>query len=418
MEKVEIKKGIKVHKIQTDKFKTNLIAAFLSLPLTRQTATKNALIATVLRRGSKNLTTQEQISKKLEEMYGATFNCGIEKTGDIHTMKFYLEIISDEYLPKGEENLKQAIEILLDIIFNPLTEEDSFKEEYVQSEKENLKQIIEGKIDNKGSYALERCIEEIYKDKPYGVYKYGYIEELEKITAKELYTYYKEMIEKSKIDIFSSGVLPENTVEIIKQNENIQKLQERQWKEVKQEEKTKIQEPKLVNESMQISQGKLVIGLDILEQKEDISYVAMVYNTILGGGANSKMFQNVREKESLAYTAGSNYIKKKQNIFVRAGIEIENYQKAVDIIKIQLKDMEEGNFNEEDIQNAKNLIQATIDSIEEEQDTEITYYLGQEMSNSTITIPEYKQKIEGVTKQQIVELAKQIQINTIYFLKD
>ena len=416
--KIEIKQGITFHKIQTNKFKTNLFAIFLTIPLNRETVTKNALITSILRRGSKNLPSQEQISKKLEEMYGAGFDCGIEKSGDYHTIKFYLELINDQYLPKKEDLSSKAIEMLLSIAFNPYTENGAFKEEYVEQEKENLKQIIEGKIDNKGSYALERCLEEMYKNKPYGLYKYGYIEDLSKITAKELYKYYLEMIQNCKIDIFASGELQENTEQIIKENEDIKKLQERKFEIQTDDQKEEIKEPKVINESMDVTQGKLVIGLDILLNKENLSYITMVYNTILGVGANSKLFQNVREKASLAYTCGSNYIKRKQIIVVRAGIEIENYNKALEIINTQLEDMKNGKFTDEDIQSAKNLIFATINNIEEEQDTEISYYFGQELAKKDVTIEEYKNKIEQVTKEQIQEVANSIKTNTIYFLKN
>ena len=416
-ETIELKQGIKFHKIETDKFKTNLFAIFFSLPLTRQTVTKNALIAAVLRRGTANMKTQEEISKNLEEMYGASFDCGIEKTGDSHTIKFYLESINDEFLPEKEDLLKKSLDILLDIAFNPLIESEKFKEEYVEQEKENLKQIIEGKIDNKGSYALERCIEEMYKNKAYGLYKYGYIEDLKNITSEELYNHYKKVIQECKIDIFASGILPQNTEDIVKENENIIKLQERNI-QIKDEQKQIPEKQNVVQESMDITQGKLVIGLDVTSNMENLSYITMCYNTILGGGANSKMFQNVREKASLAYTVGSNFLKRKQNIMIRAGIEIENYEKALEIIKEQLKDMQEGNFTDEDIENAKNLIIATIENIPEEQDTEISYYLGQELAGTNISVEEYKEKIQNVSKEQIVEVAKSVKMNTVYFLKN
>ena len=175
----EIKKGIKLHIIETEKFKTNLTAIFLTLPITKENVTKNSLISAVLRRGSKNMTTMAQISQELEEMYGASFDCGIDKTGDNHVLKFYLESINDNFLPnQGENILKKSIEKIFEIVFNPLTEDGAFKEEYVKQEKENVKRIIEGKPDNKARYAFDRCIEEMYKDKPYGLYKYGYIEDL------------------------------------------------------------------------------------------------------------------------------------------------------------------------------------------------------------------------------------------------
>lgn len=416
--KIKIKEGITFHEIQTNKFKTNLFAIFLTLPLTRENVTKNALLTAVLRRGSNSMPTQEQISQELENMYGAGFDCGIEKSGDYHTIKFYLELINDQFLPVKEDLSKKGLELLLSIVFNPLVENEALKQEYVEQEKENLKQIIEGKIDNKGNYALERCTEEMYQGKPYGLYKYGYIEDLSKITAKDLYQYYLEIIQSCKIDIFVSGELQENIEKIVRENQDIVTLKERKVELKIEDKKEGIKEEKIITESMEVTQGKLVVGLDILSEKENLSYITMVYNTILGVGANSKLFQNVREKASLAYTCGSNYIKRKQIIMVRAGIEIENYEKALAIIKEQLEDMKNGEFTEEDIENAKNLIFATINNIEEEQDTEISYYFGQELAKANVTIEEYKQKIEQVTKEQIIEVAKQIKPNTIYFLKD
>ena len=153
-------------------------------------------------------------------MYGASFDCGIEKTGDNHVFKFYLESLSDEFLPAKEDLSKKSIEILLDIVFNPLIENGGFKAEYVEGEKNNIKQIIESKIDNKGQYAYDKCIEETFNGKPYGLYKYGYIEDLEKITPQNLYEYYKKMISECKIDIFCSGIT-ENIEKDIKENKNI-----------------------------------------------------------------------------------------------------------------------------------------------------------------------------------------------------
>ena len=416
--KDEIKKGIKFHEIETNKFKTNLFAIFLTVPLKRETVTKNALLAATLRRGTMEFPTQEQISKELEEMYGASFDCGIEKSGDYHTFKFYLETINDEYLPQKEELSQKCLELLLSIVFNPYIENEAFKEEYLQGEKENLKQIIEGKIDNKGTYALDKSIEAMYKGEPYGLYKYGYVEDLEKITAKDLYKYYLEVIEKCKIDIFASGENIEKLYEKVKENKNIQKLKERTPEKVEEKEKKEVKIPQIINESMDVTQGKLIIGLDVFSKEKDVDYITMVYNGILGVGANSKLFQNVREKASLAYTCGSNFVKRKHIILIRAGIEIKNYEKAVNIINEQLQDIQKGNFTQEDLENTKNLIYATINNIEEEQDTEISYYFGQELAEKNITTEEYKEKIKKVTRQDVIEVAKTIKTNTIYFLKD
>ena len=416
----DIKEGIKLHTINTNKFKTNIIAVFLTTPISRETVTNNAVISSILRRGSKTMPTQEQISKDLEEMYGASFDCGLDKTGDNHIIKFYLESINDNFLPQNEDNmLKISSEKLLDIVCNPVTENDGFKNEYLEQEKANIKQIIEGKKDNKAQYAMTRCVEEMYKDKPFGLYKYGYAEDLDKINAQNLYEYYKKLLSECKIDIFVSGNLTEDVKDYIVQNENIQKLQDRtpNYAKSKLEAKEKT-EVKLVTENMEVTQGKLIIGIDVNVENEDEKYYTLVYNSILGGTANSKLFQNVREKESLAYVANSTYLRYKSNIFIKSGIEIKNYEKALSKIKEQLEDMKNGNFTDEDMDNSKKTIISTIKSIDDEQDTEITYFLGQELTDNKTTLEEYMKAVENVTKEDVVKMANKVNINTIYFLRD
>ena len=381
---IDIKGGIKLHTIKTDKFKTNLIAVFLTTKLNRENVTKNALISMMLRRGSKNMPTQEEISKTMEEMYGASFDCGLDKTGDNQVLKFYIESINDNFLPKQEENiLEKSIKNILEIIFNPYAENASFKNEYIEQEKNNLKQRIEGKIDNKARYAMDRCIEEMYKDKPFGLYKFGYIEDLESINSKNLYQYYKELINSCKLDIFVSGNINDKVENIVKQDENIVKLQDRNADyvvpklELKQEKQEEI-----VTESMDVTQGKLLLGLDVNIDDEKLKYDTLIYNSILGGSANSKMFQNVREKAHLAYVASSSYLRYKSNIFVNCGIEIGNYEKALELIRKQIDDMKKGKFTDKDIEDAKTGIIANIKTIADEQDTELTYYFGQELSQN------------------------------------
>ena len=415
----EIKKGIKLHTIKTEKFKTNLIAIFLSMPITRENVTKNALISAILRRGTMNMPSSLEISKTLEEMYGASFDNGIDKTGDNQILKFYIETINDNYIPQNGENmLKTSIKKLLEIVFNPLVKDEKFNEEYVKQEKENIKRIIEGKTDNKAMYANERCIEEIYKNEPFGLYKYGYIEDLENIDAKNLYKYYEQMISICKVDIFVSGNIEEDVEQILGENENIKKLQERENKiifETSQKEKIKEHE---VIERMDVTQGKIVIGMDLTLENANQKYDAIVYNAILGGTANSKMFQEVREKASLAYSAGSTYLRYKGNIFIKCGIEIKNYEKTLEIIRKQLEDMKNGIFTDEDIENAKKSIISGIRSINDEQDTEITYLFGQELTNEKISTEEYIKNREQVSKENIIKIANSLQINTIYFLRN
>ena len=415
LETIDIKEGIRLHKIKTNKYKTNLMSVFLTSKLSRDDITKKALILTVLRRGTNNLKTQEEISKKLEELYGASFDCGIDKLGDKHVLKFYVESLNEQYLYQKEDILNQSLNILFDIVFNPLLENGAFKQEYIDEEKQNLRIIIEGQKDNKAAYATQRCIEEMYKEKPYGLYKYGYVEDLEKIDSKNLYEAYLDLIKTCKIDIFVSGDFDEKTLEEkVKSNQQISKLEPRKVEYLDEEsESSNTQEENVVRENMQISQGKLNIGLDVLSDNKS---AVSVYNAILGGGANSKLFQNVREKASLAYSAGSIYIKPKSKIIIKTGIEHKNYEKALQIIKEQIDDMKNGKFSDEDIQHAKELIIASFKAMQDEQDSEISFYFGREIQKESKDIDKQIKEVSEVTKQNIVDVANKIKINTIFFL--
>ena len=416
---IQIKEGIDLHVINTNKFKTNVMAIFLTTKLTRENVTKEALIPAVLRLGNNQIKTQKELNQKLEEMYGAGFNCGIEKRGDNHVLKFYIQSVNDEYLLNKEKIFLQSLNLLVDIVFNPLVENGAFNKKYVEGEKENLKRIIEGSRDNKASYAYSRCIEEMYKNDPYGLYEYGYLEDLLGIDETNLYKYYEELIQKCKIDIFVSGKFDnENEItEGLNKNESFEKLSARQAEFVGNSKQVvgdvEIKEEK---ESMDVAQGKIVIGLSIKNGEKLKEEAINLYNAILGGGANSKMFQNVREKASLAYTAGSRYLKVKNNIFINCGIDINNYEKALAIIKEQLEDMEKGNFSIEDINNAKELLLSSLNSLEDEQINEISYYLTKELLNDNKTIEETEKNIKAVQKDEIIEVAKLIRINTIFTL--
>ena len=396
---------MEITKLKTNKFKTNLCSIFLTLPLRKDTVTKNALLVSVLRRGFDKLKTQEEISKKLEEMYGAGFNCGVDKIGNYHVLKFYLETIDNQYTLEKENLLQEGIDLLLGIVFNPLVENDGFNKEYVKQEKENLKKILLTRKDNKALYANERCIEEMFEGEPYSIYKYGNIEDIDKINGKTLYEHYKRIMKECKIDLFITGDSIENIKVPDIKGEQIQSI------DINHIPHEKV---KVVKENLDVTQGKLIIGLNT--PNEDKAVISM-YNAILGGGANSKLFQNVREKASLAYSAGSSYIRRQNAIFIKTGIEIENYEKTLNIIKEQLEEMKKGNISDEEFNAAKKLITASVDAIPESAEDMIAFYFDQRLFDENLTVQDYLNKLENVTKEQVIQIAKKVSVDTIYFLK-
>ena len=422
--KKEIKQGVTLHLINNKNFKTDFTVFFLSLPLEKETITKNALLPAVLRSGCKKYQSYQKIIEELEMLYGAAFDCGVDKTGDNLVLKFFIESINDNYLPNKNNNLEKVINVLTEIIFNPQVQDNSFDETKVELEKRNLEMIINAQKDNKDFYAYDKCVKAMYKNQSYGLSKYGDQKDLQAINNKNLYEQYKQVIDTCKIDIIvSSDFQAEEIAKIIKKNELIQTIKPREEKikinDIKKEIKDIIEKPEEIKEELDVTQGKLVIGLDILPNRfDDFRYITIVYNAIFGNGVSSKLFQIVREKESLAYTTKSEYVVQKNNIFIRCGIECDKYQKTLDLIKKLLDDMKKGDFTDEEITKAKEYILAGVDSISEEQDSQILFLFGQELSKRSITIDEYKEKIKNVTRDDLIEIANKVQINTIYFLRN
>ena len=227
-----------------------------------------------------------------------------------------------------------------------------------------------------------------------------------------------DFIRTCKIDIFLSGNINDIVISNIEKNEKMLNLNKR-IPEISKNSKEQLhtKQINLVEEKMDVVQGNLVIGVDFNKQIDNMAAINM-YNAILGGGANSKLFQNVREKASLAYTSGSVYLKTKNIIIIRSGIEIKNYDKAVEIIKEQLEQMKKGDFTIENINAARELIIASLSSIKDEQFTSISYKMNSEITDNTDEIDEMINKINKVNKQDIIDVANSVNINTIYFLRN
>ena len=404
---------MEINKIKSRKFVTNAIAIYLTTKLDKETITMNALIPEILKRGSENYKTQLEISKKLEDMYGATFNFSREKVGNFFVMKFYINILENRYLPEEKNLAQEGINLLADIIFNPLKEDGVFNATYVQQEKENRKKEIESRKDDKDAYAYSRALEELMGDNPYGSFIYGDVEHLEKIDNKNLYEYYQKLLKECKIDIFVDGFdVDEITLpEIMKEygNPEFKQLSD----EVKNKLLNEVKEPKKVVDKLDVTQGKIDIGLRVSDEDK---YAILVYNQILGGDANSKLFQNVREKNGLAYTVRSTYSKYNNFIMIRTGIQLENFDKCLKVIEEQLADLQNGKITEKEITDAKECLYAALREVDESQLATINF----EYSKSTLadvdSIEEKENKIKAVTIDDVIRVAKGVSVNLIYYL--
>lgn len=413
MKKIEIKKGVNLWLIPDGKFKTYYAGIFMHTPIDEKTATVNALIPLLLKRGSKNFPTGRAIARELESLMGARMNAYTSKKGDDQMLAFTVTGASDEFSPFSDVT-KRALSLLSDIAFNPILPVD---EGYLKSEKLHLLEIIEGEKNDKRAYSASRCRGEMAKGTPYAVPENGYAEKVSSITEGDIEERIKSVINESVTDILIAGAFSEREVteHIKKLTENLPSRPEERIKSAGVENKGGA----YVEEVMNINQGKLCVGytLPVYAPDDKMYPAAMLYNCIFGGSASSKLFLNVREKLSLAYYASSVYERAKGIIVVSSGIECKNFEKAGDEIRAQFELMTGGAITETEIDNAKKSLINTYKSASDSLSGTVSYSLGQIISGSYISAGETAERILAVSKSDILSVAPSVRESLTYFLK-
>ncbi|MGE4284275.1 MAG: insulinase family protein, partial [Clostridia bacterium] len=287
--KYVLQDGLNLYYIPTQKFKTTTVTIFINRQLSKEDATRNALLPYVLRRGCKSFPNSLLIAEYMEKLYGATFDCGINKKGENQMIYFSFDIIDEQYIVEEESLVDKIIMFAKEVIFNPIIEHGAFKKEYVEQEKEKLKDVINGLVNNKVSYAVERCFQEMCKSEAFSIYELGNIEDLEQINERNLYEYYMSAIYSSPIDIFVVGNMEEKKVVDLVSNAFHVELSENIVYPIT-EVVDKVDSQNKVEEKMDVAQGKLSLGFRTKVTPRDKDYYSLVvYNGILGGGPHSKL---------------------------------------------------------------------------------------------------------------------------------
>lgn len=415
-ERIEIGNGIALNLIKADKFKSSLLSYYFIRPLSKEEATKNSLLPLVLKRGSEDYETNLKIQRELEENYGAKLSMGVNKRGEKHILRFSIETVNREYV-QDKDYIYNLLKLFKSIIFNPLVEDDYFKQSYLDQEKENLKTRIEGRINNKRSYAIERCIEEMCEDERFSIHPLGSVEDLKDIDGNVLYKHYKDIINTSPVEVFYTGEYDEKLIGNLKE---LIDLDRETIIDIPSEELIyDVENKKTIEEDLDVVQGKLVLGYRTGIHYQDKLYNGLILAAdIIGGGPNSKLFKNVREKESLAYYITSTVFKYKSIMLIDGGIEFENFQKTLDIVKKQIEEVQNGDFTDKDIEVSKKSIRSSMESIKDNIFLISSFFFSQRLSGDNRSLEKIITDIENVKREEIVEASSKIVLDTVYFMKN
>lgn len=409
----KIKEGINLNVITTDKFKTICIGVLIRTKLNKNYVTFNAMLPNLLLNGCEKYKTIREINLKTEQMHGSSFYADILKKGDNQILEFLIEF------PNNIDDKTEIFKFLTDVILNPLANMGSFKREYFNRARALAIDKIKSRENDKKEYAKNRCIEEMFKQEEFGILADGYISDFEenKITEESLYNHYKKIIKESEIDIIAIGDILEEELKNFINKYFI--IEGRDYKKFTThfEQKDK-QEPKYIEEKFNITQGKLCMGYRTgVEAHSELFLPLIVGNEILGGGSSSKLFNNVREKESLCYYINSFIFMFKGVVFVQAGVDFNQVKKVIDYIQEEIENIKNGKFSDEDIKNAAINLEKKYLSTVDYNTSVMDYYYTNFLADIKMDINETIKAIKMVKKDDILKAFSNIWLDTTYFMK-
>lgn len=409
---------MRIHVLPTKRFKTYAISLYIGFPLSERHVTSVALTPFVLRRGTAAYPETIRFRERLDELYGTGFGFDVYKRGDYQIVQFRMDVINDRFVHTKESLLAESFSFLGEAITKPALENGVFRAKYVDGEKETLRKRLEAIVNDKIRYAAERCIEEMCKNEPYRLHPLGNRADIAPITAESLHASYTQWLQSACMDLYVVGDTSLQEVEsLVERHFGLRRDQDATY--AMRPGNIEVRDVNTVVERMEVGQGKLNMGLRTSVTYGDDDYAAaLMYNGILGGYPHSKLFANVREKASLAYYASSRYDGHKGICAIQSGIEIGNYERAVQIIREQLASMQAGQISELELSQTKAMIANTLREIGDSAFETIAYYFNRELSGKERTTAQLLEQVERVTAEDIQRVAQTFQLDTIYFLRD
>lgn len=401
-----------LHIIKTKKFKTITIDVDFYSKIKKEEITKRNLLKMSLLDSSSNYKTERELIIESENLYDIKVSSSISRIGNFSNLSFQTKFLNEKFTEEGMN--KESIIFFLDLIFNPYIKDNSFSN--IEKQKNKLRQQILSIKDNKVKYSVLKLMEKM-KGKPYSYNTYGDIEDLNNITGKTLYEYYNKVLKEDQIDIFVLGDIDTSSIkEIFKEYFKVTTFK----KENKNIVVPELEERKRLvryREYDKVNQTQLLVlcslnGLTDFERK----YTIKLYNQLLGGSSNSILFETVREKNSYCYYINSS-VKAYDNILIiNSGVEGENVDKCIKLIKKCLKNIKEGKIKEEDIEASKNTIISAIKSSHDEPMGIINTYLSKILvgtDDEEVRI----EKFQNLRKEDIIKVSKKVSLHTILTLE-
>ena len=416
IETFELFPGITLRCFPDTRFKQGCISVQFVRPMKREEAAVNALIPVVLLRGCEGCEDLRAITARLDDLYGAAVGALVRRVGDYQTTGLCCNFIQEAYALEGDEILAPMMDFLGQLLFHPVLEEGAFCSRFVESEKKNLIAAIEAQRNDKRAYASAQMLKKMCSADSYGIPRLGEKEQVETITPQSLYDHYRKVLKESLVEIFYVGAAePEKIAQLMKQ---MFAGVDRDYANLPGQTPFQDGGSGEYTEVMEVTQGKLCMGFvtDITLRHKDFATM-QVLNTVFGAGMTSKLFMDIREKQSLCYDIGSGYQGSKGILTVSAGIDCHRDELVKQEVLRLLGECADGNITREEMTAAKQALVSQLQSTHDSPGAIENYYATAALSGLGMTPDQYMEAVEQVRLEDVAWAAKSLKLHTVYFLK-
>ncbi len=409
--------GVDFISITEDRFLTNRISANIFLPLDKRDVSANAILPFLLRRACKSYPDLITLNRRLDELYGARLFAEVDKLGEAQVLTLTISAIDDRFTISKEKNTAACIDLLCELLFEPAFENGKFRQKDIEQERRQLIELIEGEINDKRTYARNRCLEYMCGNERYGINPLGTKDGVKNLSDDEILEAWRNALASGRIRFALLGKEDDGTAfEIFK--EAISKIYRQNVRDCAPEIVGATGDVKEYEDSMPVEQAKLFMGFraGIAEPDED-TYAMVLTAALFGGTPHSRLFLNVREKLSLCYYCAARYDRRKGVLLVDSGIEAKNRQKVVDEVIVQLECLKKGDFDDSELNAAKLYVANSFRSVFDSQGGLERWYINQIFDRETLSPDEAAARIEGISREKVMKCASQITLDTVYMLK-
>lgn len=416
IENVALGGGVRCLTIPDGRFKTVQLTAALLVPLSKDTVEAFAVLPRLLIRGCAAYPNFTALNRRLNQLYGAAVTGDVARIGEMQALVLTAECTADRYAINGEKLTAACAELLLEMLFRPALENGVFREEDVLTERRCLAEEVRAEINEKRAYARRKAEQLLCPNEAYGIGRYGVAERIEALTPETVTAAWRQLLRTATVQLIlqNDHALPEVEQAFCRE---FAQVADRAPSACVTDTKTRLPAFRRQREEMEIGQSKLVMGFraGAAAPQSGVSAVRLM-NALLGGTASSLLFRNVREKLSLCYYCSSLYDRIKGVLFIQSGVDEKNVKRAETEILAQLEAIRQGNFTEEDLESARRSIVQGLESVGDSQGARAAWYVAQACAEPFVTPEATRQEIERVSREEVIEAARQVQYECAYLL--